>query len=105
MLTGKGSMITNDELFEFICRSLNAAKTEPETGISPRLLLPTRSRRFVEALAAEFRTVFKTEDDYGVFSKHHPEHRGYVKLNELSYDVHVCKIGLNPNLREMPERL
>jgi len=52
-----------------------------------------RSRIWVEALADEFRSLYSEEKDVRVFSKHCTDNRGDFLLNELLYDVTVCRVG------------
>ncbi|MCF8369268.1 MAG: hypothetical protein K9G76_09520 [Bacteroidales bacterium] len=56
-----------------------------------------RSINWVESLANEFRTKFPIAKDYGVFSKYYEneekKQRREFGLNELLYDISVCKIN------------
>lgn len=52
-----------------------------------------RSRVWVEALANEFRSHYCEAKDVRVFSKHWAENRADFLLNELLYDVSVCRVA------------
>jgi hypothetical protein len=55
-----------------------------------------RSRAWVAALADEFRAHYRGDPDVRVLSKHDPSNRGEFGLNELLYDVLVCRVGTAP---------
>jgi hypothetical protein len=71
--------------------ALQDALRTPDLDGPPRIVHQNRSRTFVEALASRLRTIFAASDGYYVLSKHFREHRGRFGLNELLYDVCVCR--------------
>ncbi len=56
-----------------------------------------RSRLWVEALASEFRRFYCDDASVRVFSKHCPDYRRDFHLNELPYDVCVCRVAVVPS--------
>lgn len=72
--------------------SFAEARRVPVEANSPQALHRARSRSWVEALAAQLRTFYSTDDSIRVFSKHHAGHRAEFGLNELLYDVLVCRV-------------
>ena len=66
----------------------SAGKPEPRKVENKR-----RSAEFVECLAGELRNYYQEEDRYRVLSKQYPGENQYeFGLNELLYDILVCKI-------------
>ena len=52
-----------------------------------------RSREFVKVLAEQFRKQYQNEPNIKVFSRDWAENRREFGLNELLYDITVCKTG------------
>lgn len=52
-----------------------------------------RSQNWVESLAIAFREAYSEDNSVRVFSKYHKENRKEFGLNELLYDVAVCRIN------------
>ena len=52
-----------------------------------------RASAWVEALCEQFRRCFQDEPDVRVFSKHYYGNRADFGLNELLYDIAVCRVG------------
>lgn len=80
-----------------ITAALDIAHKTPDTGEAPGVIHRNRSKAFVEALAAEFRTVYSSREDVVVLSKHYANHRQQLGLNELLFDVTVCGTGVTPS--------
>lgn len=61
------------------------------TGVTTGVLHQLRSRKWVESLADQFRSAFPGDDLIRVFSKGHDRNRCDFGINELLYDVLVCR--------------
>ncbi len=72
--------------------SLTSAQAKPNKGKSPQEINQNRSRSWVNTLAEQLKTVYKAELDVMVFSKYDRSHRKDFKLNELLYDIVVCRV-------------
>ncbi len=59
----------------------------------------------MEALASEFREFHRADPDVRVFSKHCPDSRREFHLNELLYDVCVCRVAPVPSAVHKKELL
>ena len=70
--------------------ALKTAIAEPDEGETASLVHRNRSKRFVEALADQFRAQYKPQATVRVLSKHFDLHRDEFGLNELLFDVLVC---------------
>src|SRR4051812_17105010 len=68
----------------------NARQSKALEAVSADRLNPERSRAWVDALAQQFRQTL-TEPDTCVFSKYDKSNRERFGLNELLYDVCVCR--------------
>jgi hypothetical protein len=73
--------------------ALDAAVTQPITAPSKQQLHRERSKQFVESLASHLRSELDDEADVAVLSKHNDENRARFGLNELLYDILVCRTG------------
>lgn len=80
--------------------SLVAANAMPDEGNDERLIHRNRSKNFVESLAGALRQYYLNNDAVFVLSKHHDKHRLDFGLNELLYDVLVCKTSQVPSSLE-----
>lgn len=88
------------DLVNLLRRALADAATRPVApDLAPGPRHHERSRQWVEALADGFRAAFAAEPDVRVFSKHHAGNRAAFGLNELLYDVCVCRMGTTPSPR------
>ena len=52
-----------------------------------------RSQKWVESLADSFRKAYQQDESIRVFSKYNKENRKDFGLNELLFDISVCKIN------------
>jgi hypothetical protein len=71
--------------------ALDRAIDEPISISDAGRLHRERSRLFVEHLATLLRDHFQHDNSIAVLSKHHEDNRARFGLNELLYDVLVCK--------------
>jgi hypothetical protein len=79
---------------------VNAEQKALEEGITPndaQKLHALRARKWVEALAENFREHYKKEENIRVFSKYYKgkndTQRKEFGLNELLFDISVCRIN------------
>lgn len=72
--------------------SFSEARSKDVRGDTKQKLHQNRSRVWVETLANKFREYFGNDLDVRVFSKYHALHRKDFGLNELLYDIVVCRI-------------
>src|SRR2546423_7078180 len=73
---------------------LVAAASEADEGFSAGQINRNRSRKFVEAIATEFRR--HALPSVRVFSKDCSDHRLEFGLDELPYDILVCEVATTP---------
>ncbi len=83
-------------VLRFLQSALVAALSRSIDASAPQELHARRSRAWVAALADEFRTHYRGEPDVRVLSKHDPSSHREFGLNELLYDVLVCRVGTAP---------
>jgi len=72
-------------------RALEAARGRPPESVDKRILHATRSRDFVAALGDQLGALYEEEADVRVFTKHDERNRAEFGMNELLYDVTVCR--------------
>ena len=72
-------------------KAFKEEKEHPE--YSKQKIHALRSQNWVESLAVSFRKVYNKDVNVRVFSKYHTENRKEFGLNELLYDISVCKIN------------
>ncbi|MDZ7742227.1 MAG: hypothetical protein U5Q03_10855 [Bacteroidota bacterium] len=80
------------EIQQILQAAFEQAKQEPVTGKTDQERNRQRSIHWVESLAEEFRKKYPREKNYRVFSKYHDQNKDFG-LNELLYDISVCKIN------------
>jgi len=73
--------------------ALDAARAQQIDAGAPGELHRKRSRAWVERLADQFRAYYRTDETVRVFSKGCRANRKEFGLNELLYDVSVCRSG------------
>lgn len=76
--------------------TLTGANREPIEADTAQRRHALRSRAWVAALADAFRVHYRGDPDVRVGSKHDPSNRREFGLNELLYDVLVCRVGTAP---------
>ena len=85
------------DIASLIRRAFDKAVESEDPAGNARRVNQDRSRRWVEALADEFRKHHAGDADVRVFSKHHGGNRIDFHLNELLYDVSVCRVASVPS--------
>ncbi len=84
----------SEKLKVLILRSFQEARYARISGQTQQDLHRKRSQEWVKILAQNFRKYYSNKDDaVSVFSKDFGEHRTEFKVNELLYDIAVCRTG------------
>ncbi len=82
----------SEKLKDLILRSFQEAKKAQDSNLTPQDLHRKRSQEWVKVLARNFRKCYSNQDER-VFSKDFGGHRTEFKVNELLYDIAVCRTG------------
>ena len=86
-------VFTEQDVKQLLQEALQQAQSEPDTGETTQKINFNRSRYWVKALAEQFKKRYEGDSEIRVFSKTDPSNRKDFGLNELLYDVLVCKVG------------
>jgi len=86
-------VFTEQDVKQLLQEALNQAQSEPDAGETTQRINLNRSRYWVKALAEQFKKRYEGDSEIRVFSKTDPSNRKDFGLNELLYDVLVCKVG------------
>ena len=81
------------DIKQIIDDSFDSALIKPVAETTELKINRQRSINWVESLADTFRKVNQKKDNIRVFSKYHDENRKDFGVNELLYDISVCKIN------------
>jgi hypothetical protein len=76
---------------ELLAKAFDKANRQPNEGITRKEINRNRSKNFVEYLASELRTHYQGNPNTYVLSKHYAKNRKKFGLNELLFDILVCK--------------
>lgn len=95
--------LNEKDIKQLIQQSLDLAKGKPDKGDTIQKVNQNRSRNWVSVLAEQFKEQYKAEADVRVFSKYDTTHRKDFGLNELLYDIVVCRVGKIPAMRNKKE--
>jgi hypothetical protein len=90
---------------EVIKQGYANAKRQKTYGASKRALHNRRSKAWVESLAGGFRSVYKDDPAVKVFSKGYEQNRNDFGINELLFDVTVCRVATVPSAVHKKELL
>jgi len=82
-------------LKECIQKALSEVSTAEESGTDIRVIHNTRSSNFVSALAEHFKSHYN-DDNIRVLSRKRQSDKKEFSVNELLFDITVCKIGKTP---------
>ena len=91
--SGERLLITSGMVRRIIERALEVARRADIEAISQQQLHAARSRDFVAALGDQFASLYAGDPDVRVFTKHDERNRAEFGMNELLYDVTVCRTG------------
>lgn len=86
---------TEDKIKQLIresIKSVQSAKTDDEKPL--RILHKDRSQKFVEELAQKIGALYEGEQGLRIFSKLNPTNKEDFGLNELLFDILVCKVSV-----------
>ena len=91
----------SDILKDLILRSFQKAKKAQFLNQAQQDLHRKRSQEWVKILAQNFRKYYSNKDNaVSVFSEDFGEHRAEFKVNELLYDIAVCRVGTTPSAQK-----
>ncbi len=89
------------KLKDLIFSSFKEAKKAQDSDLTPQDLHRKRSQEWVKVLARNFRKCYSNQDNkVKVFSKDFGEYRAEFKVNELLYDIAVCRTGETPSAQK-----
>ena len=86
-------VFTEQDVKQLLQGALQQAQSKPDTGETTQKININRSRNWVKALAEQFQKRYEGDSEIRVFSKTDPSNRKDFGLNELLYDILVCKVG------------
>jgi len=86
-------VFTNQDVKQSLQEALKQAQSKPKKGSTPQQVNMNRSSYWVEALAEQFKKNYEGDPEIRVFSKTDPSNRKDFGLNELLYDILVCRAG------------
>ena len=73
--------------------ALKQAQSERDTGETTQKINLNRSQSWVKALAKQFKKRYEGDSEIRLFTKSDNSHRRDFGLNEMLYDVLVCRVG------------
>jgi len=86
-------VFTEDDVKQLLQETLTLAQAEPIKGNSVQEINRNKSQSWVTVLAEQFRNRYQGDPDIRVFSKDNYSNRRDFGLNELLYDIVVCRVG------------
>ncbi len=86
-------VFTEQDVKQLLQEALQQAKSCPDSGDTTQKINIHRSRSWVQALSEQFREKYKGDSEIRIFSKTDDSNKKDFGLNELLYDVLVCKVG------------
>ncbi len=85
--------MTDNDVKHLLQKSLVLAQEESDKGKSVQEINQNRSRSWVTILAKQFLNHYQDTPEIRVFSKYDCSNRKDFGLNELLYDIVVCRVG------------
>jgi len=85
--------LKEQDLKQLLQEALHLAQSKPDSGDSVQKINQNRSQVWVKVLAEQFRNRYQGDPNIRVFSKHDYSNRKDFGLNELLYDIVVCRVG------------
>jgi len=73
--------------------ALKQAQSEPDAGETRQKIHLNRSRSWVKAVARQLKKRYEGDSEVRVFTKSDDSHRKDFGLNEMLYDILVCRVG------------
>jgi len=84
--------LTEQDLKQLLQEALHLAQARPDRGDSVQKINQNRSQTWVRVLAEQFRHRYEGDPNIRIFSKHDYSNRKDFGLNELLYDIVVCRV-------------
>ena len=86
-------MFTEQDVKQLLQEALKHAQSKPKKGSTIQQINMNRTRYWVEALAKQLKKRYAGDSEIRVVSKTDPSNRKDFGLNELLYDILVCRVG------------
>ena len=86
-------VFTEQDVKQLLQEALQQAQSEPDTGETTQKTNLNRSRSWVKALAEQFKKRYEGDSEIPVLTKSDYSNRKDFGLNELLYDILVCRVG------------
>jgi hypothetical protein len=86
-------VFTEQDVKQLLQEALRQAKLKPDKGSTTQQINMNRSQYWVDALTEQFKKRYEGDSEIRVFSKSDPSNRKDFGLNELLYDILVCRVG------------
>lgn len=86
-------VFTEQDIKQLLKEALRQAQLEPDAGETRQKINMHRSQSWVKALAKQFKERYKGDSEIRIFTKSDYSNRKDFGLNELLYDVLVCRVG------------
>lgn len=86
-------VFTDQDVKQLLQESLQQAQSEPDTGETTQKVNMKRSSNWVKALADQFKKRYESDSEIRIFTKSDYSNRGDFGLNEMLYDIVVCRVG------------
>lgn len=86
-------VFTEQDVKQLLQEAFQQAQSKPDTGETTQKINLNRSRYWVEALAEQFKKRYEGDSKIRIFTKTDDLNRKDFGLNELLYDVLVCRVG------------
>ena len=84
---------TEQDVKRLLQEALSQAQSESETGQTTQKIHLNRSQAWVRALANQFKKRYEGDPEVRVFTRSDHSHRKDFGLNEMLYDILLCRVG------------
>jgi hypothetical protein len=86
-------VFTGQDVKQLLNEALQQAQSEPDIGETAQKVNMNRSKNWVKALAEQFKKRYEGDTEVRIFTKSDYSNRRDFGLNELLYDILVCRVG------------
>lgn len=86
-------VFTEQDVKQLLQGALEQAQSEPDIGETAQKVNSNRSRSWVKALAEQFKKNYDGDSEIRIFTKSNDSNKKDFGLNELLYDILVCRVG------------
>ncbi len=86
-------VFTEQDVKQLLQEALQQAQSGPDTGETTQKINLNRSQSWVKALTEQFKKRYEGDTDIRIFTKSDYSNRRDFGLNELLYDILVCRVG------------